>query len=236
MTVAISPTEFNRKLSELVRDRRRADHFYIAGRTTFWRLLGLGLLACGLGIAVGLALNGYSYIRGSGSNLHLLSTALSKALSEVHLQASATGTVQLEPSTIALAKDQIVTLDPLSRLRLDPAASIRADGEITVQAPSISVPSSAVSVPSSRSPPRLISNFTVFKKVPYDNGHIVTGWIFLTSVQKAPSNQYCYYTRSIDSFNVDLDIATDQKLATPKKVPEGFDVLAAFNRCVWFKT
>jgi hypothetical protein len=235
MTVAITPTEFNRRLTELIRDRRSADQFYIAGRTTFWRLLGLGLLACGLGTAVGLALNGYSYVRGTGNNLNLLSTALSKALSEVHLRASATGTVQIEPNTIVLAKDQSVTLDPLSRVRLDPAASIRADGEITVQAPSVSTPSNAMSPPSSRAA-RVISNFTVFKTVPYENGHIVTGWIFLTSVQKAPSNQYCYYTRSIDAFNVDLDIAKDQKLETPKKVPEGFDVLAAYNRCVWFKT
>jgi hypothetical protein len=235
MTVAITPTEFNRRLSELVRDRRHADQFYIAGRTTFWRLLGLGLLACGLGIAVGLALNGYSYIRGTGDNLGLLSTALSKALSDVRLQASATGTVKIEPNTIALAKDQTVTLDPLSRLQLDPAASIRADGEITVQAPSVSAPSNAT-LPSSSAPPRVISNFTVFKRVPYENGQIVTGWTFLTSVQKAPSNQYCYYTRSIDEFIVDLNIAEDQKLETPKKVPEGFDMLAAYNRCVWFKT
>jgi hypothetical protein len=235
MTVAITPTEFNRRLSELVRDRRRADQFYIAGRTTFWRLLGLGLVACGLGIAVGLALNGYSYIRGTGSNLNLLSTAFSKALSEVNLRASATGTVQIEPSKIALAKDQSVTLDPLSRVRLDPAASIRADGEITVQTPSVSTPSNPVSPPSSTTP-RIISNFTVFKKVPYESGYIVTGWIFLTSVQKSPSNQYCYYTRNIDEFNVDLDIAKDQKIETPKKVPEGFDVLAAYNRCVWFKS
>jgi hypothetical protein len=63
----------------------------------------------------------------------------------------------------------------------------------------------------------------------------VTGWIFLTSVQKAPSTQYCYYTRNVDEFNVDMDIAKDQKLDSPKKVPEGFDVLAAFNRCVWFR-
>jgi hypothetical protein len=55
-------------------------------------------------------------------------------------------------------------------------------------------------------------------------------------VQKSPSNQYYYYTRNIDEFNVDLDIAKNQKIETPKKMPEGFDVLAAYDRCVWFKS
>jgi hypothetical protein len=233
MTVAISTTDLNRQLSELVRDRLGADRFYIAGKGAFWRLVGFGALAFGFGTACGLALYGYSYIRGNSNDLNFLSSALSKALSEAHLQASATGTVQVEPNAIVLAKDQTVTLDPNSRLLLDRAAAIRADGEISIQAPSVSIPSNSAAP--ARSSPRITSNFTVFKRVPFDNGFIVTGWIFLTSVQKAPSTQYCYYTSNVDEFNVDLDIAKDQKLDAPKKVPEGFDVLAAFNRCVWFR-
>ena len=38
----------------------------------------------------------------------------------------------------------------------------------------------------------------------------------------------------IADVGVALDIAEDQKLLTPKSVPQGFDMLAAFNRCVWF--
>jgi hypothetical protein len=81
-----------------------------------------------------------------------------------------------------------------------------------------------------------ISNFTVFKRVPFEQGMIMTGWVFLTSAQKAPSAQFCYYTQNADTFgNVDLDIAKDQKMEMPRTIPEGFDILAAFNRCVWFK-
>jgi hypothetical protein len=217
----------------LVRDRLGADRSYIAGKAAFWRLVGCGALAFGLGTACGLTLYGYSYIRGNSDNLNLLSSALSKELSEVHLQASATGTVQVEPNTVVLAKDQTVMLDPNSRLLLDQAAAIRVDGEISVQAPSVSVPTNSVAP--SRPSPHITSNFTVFKRVPFDKGFIVTGWMFLTSVQKAPSTQVCYYTRNVDEFSVDLDIAKDQKLDSPKRVPEGFDVLAAFNKCVWFR-
>jgi hypothetical protein len=77
----------------------------------------------------------------------------------------------------------------------------------------------------------------VFKRVPLGDGSVMTGWKFLTSNQKAPSNQYCYYTENSDISDVDivLDIAENQKVETPKTMPKGFDMVAAFNRCVWFK-
>ena len=65
----------------------------------------------------------------------------------------------------------------------------------------------------------------------------MTGWQFLTSTQKLPTHQYCYYTESSDApgLNVILDIGDDEKMDTPKKVPAGFDMPAAFNKCVWFR-
>ena len=58
-----------------------------------------------------------------------------------------------------------------------------------------------------------------------------------SQAQKAPSNQFCYYTEHANMFgNVDIDIARDQKMETPETGPRGFDMLAAFNRCVWFKS
>jgi hypothetical protein len=64
----------------------------------------------------------------------------------------------------------------------------------------------------------------------------MTGWNFLTSNQSSPSDQYCYYSESGDNSNysVSIDIAHDQQLSAPKTLPKGFDILAAFNRCVWF--
>jgi hypothetical protein len=237
MTVNIPNTELNQRLSTLVRNSIAASQFNTAAKATFWRFVGIGILMFGIGIASGLCFYGYSYIIGNSDSLGLLSSALSRALSEVTLQASAEGTVKLEPREIALAKGQTISFDNHSKLLLDPDSKIRADGEIAIQTPSISAPQS----PSAQALPKVptISNFTVFKRVPFDKGVIMTGWVFLTSVQKTPSSQYCYYSESADSsglFNVILAIAEDQKMETPQTPSKDFDMGAAFNRCIWFRS
>jgi hypothetical protein len=66
----------------------------------------------------------------------------------------------------------------------------------------------------------------------------VTGWNFLTSSQKSPTEEYCYYTQDAETpgVNVDLTLGHNRKPEIPKTVPNGFDTAAAFNRCVWFRS
>jgi hypothetical protein len=233
--VDIASTKFNERLSALIRNSIAADQSYIAGQAAFWRLVGFGVLAFGVEAAIGLCLYGYSYVVANSDSLNLMSSTFSRALTDAHLNASAEGVVQIEPREISLAKGQTISFDTNSRLLLDPAAKIQVDGEIQVQTPSISAPQS---IPA-RTPPRvpLITNFTVFKKVPFEDGSVMTGWVFLTSIQRSPTSQYCYYTENAETSGLDvvLDIAEDEKMETPKTMPKGFDILAAFNRCVWFR-
>jgi hypothetical protein len=229
------PTELNQRLADLVRNRVAAAGSLIAGRVYFWRFVGLGLIAFGIGASAGVAFYGYSYVSRNSDNITSLSAMFSKSLSEVRLRANAEGTVQLEPREIALAQGQAIALDPNSRLYLDPAARVLADGEITVQGPSVSLPQ----VVHSQSPSSIptIVNFTVFKSVPFDKGTVQTGWVFLTSAQRSPTHQYCYYTEASDTpgRNVMLDIGADEKFEPPKTLPNDFDLVAAFSKCVWFK-
>jgi len=163
-------------------------------------------------------------------------STLSKALSDVRLQAIAEGTVHLEPNEISLAKGQTISIDSNSRLRMDPAAKVIADGEIRVQIPSVATPESMTTRVTQKRP--IITKFTVFKSVPFGRGSIQTGWNFLTSAQGSPTDQYCYYIEHLEGGvggGVSLEIAVDQKLDPPKTLPKGFDIGAAFNRCVWFK-
>ena len=64
----------------------------------------------------------------------------------------------------------------------------------------------------------------------------MTGWIFLTSAQKSPTNQYCYYTEDAETpgLKVSFDLGEDHVPKGPKTTPKGFDVAAAYGRCVWF--
>ena len=61
--------------------------------------------------------------------------------------------------------------------------------------------------------------------------------MFLTSVQKYPTKQYCYYTENLELSGTGalLHVGKDEKPETSVNVPEGFDMTAAFDRCVWFK-
>jgi hypothetical protein len=236
------PTELNRNLTGAVQHAVAAERFYIAGKSAFWRFIGLGVVCFGLGAAVGIGCYGYGEITRSAENMNSLTAAFSQALSKVQLTGKAEGTVRFEPHEIALAKDQTISIDPNSTLHLEPDAKVRTDGEIKIQLPSTAAPSPNMTPPKSRIP--LIANFTVFKHIPFGKGTVMTGWVFLTSKQQSPTNQYCYYTQSSNDENnsglpglsVDLNLGFNQKLDAPKTQPKGFDVNAAFARCVWFRS
>src|SRR5262249_1567275 len=128
-----------------------------------------------------------------------------------------------------------VSLEPNTRVLLDPSAKVFADGQLQVQAPSISMPRTPTPAPTPRTP--MITNFEVFKSIPFDKGSVMTGWVFLTSTQRSPTHQHGYYTENRESpgLNIDIDIGTDGQLELPKTKPKDFDLEAAFNRCVWFQ-
>jgi hypothetical protein len=120
ISVNIVPTGLNQRLSDSVRSRIAADGFLIAGQAAFWRLVGFGFIAFGIGAAVGIAFYGYSYVTRSGENLSSLSSVFARALSDVQLHGRAEGSVQLQPTELTLAKGQTVSLDSNSRVLLDP--------------------------------------------------------------------------------------------------------------------
>jgi hypothetical protein len=231
----ILPTELNRRLSECVRNRIAGENSLIAGRIHFWRFVGLGLAAFGIGTAVGISFYGYAFVTKNTDNMNSVASTLSKALADIQLHATAEGTVQIEPREIALAKGQTISLAQNSRVLLEPGSRVLADGEVRVER-IVSAPSPNTRRPVAAAP--VIIDFTVFKSVPFDKGTVMTGWRFETSTQKAPVSQYCYYTEDaqMPGVSVTLDIGKNEELESPKTLPKNFDLAAAFNRCVWFRS
>jgi hypothetical protein len=232
--VDLNPSKLNMRLSQIVENNISAEMFRTSGKVRFWRAVGFGLLAFGLGSATGAACFGYSFVTRNSSNAASLSDAIVNAMSKIQLRGAAVGTVQIQPREIKLASGQTVSFDPASRLLLEPGAKIRADGEIKIQTPTISAPPSVSPRAAARTP--TISNFTVFKTVPFQKGTVLTGWMFLTSAQKFPTSQYCYYSEKDDDSEVSfrVDIATDEILSDAKTVPKAFDLVSASSKCVWF--
>ena len=231
----IIPTHLNEGLAQAIRNRIAAEGSFIFGKVGFWHLVGTGLMIFGIGSATGLGLYGYSQIVQRTHDLALLSSLLTDALSHVQLRAVAQGKVQLEPRDLSLAQGQTVSLSNDFHVLIDPTSTIVANGEVAVQVPSISPPSIVTSRPSGQIP--LITNFTVFKSVPFAKGSVLTGWTFLTSAQNTPTHQYCYYTANLETpgFDITVDLGDDGELNTPKTLPSSFDIHAAFGNCVWFR-
>jgi hypothetical protein len=231
----LMPSRLNEALAASVQSKLAAEKFHISGKSGFWRAIGVGLIGLGSGSAIGLGFYGYSFVTRNDNNLAVLSAAFSKALSEVQLRGSADGTVKFEPHEIALSKGQTITFDPTSRLQLDPSAKVTADGDLRIQIPNISAPPSGS--PRARGIVPTITNFTIFKSVPFEKGSVQTGWNFLTSAQRSPTTQYCYYQESGDNpdVSVRIEVGVDQKLQPSKGLSKSFDIAAAFDKCVWFK-
>lgn len=232
------PTELNRRVASALRYSAAAETFHVAGQSGFWRLVGVGLVLFGIGVAVGASFYGYSFIARNSENLSTLSSTLAKALSEVQLRGTTQGTVQLEPKELPLSKGETIALSSESRLALDSNAKVRADGELRIQVPpAISPFTNPVPRSNPKTPAPTIVNFTIFKTVPFDKGSVMTGWRFLTSAQRSPTDQYCYYTEHSETpdANVVLDLGQNSKMDTPRNVPTGFDIASAFNKCVWFR-
>jgi hypothetical protein len=82
-----------------------------------------------------------------------------------------------------------------------------------------------------------LTNFTIFKSVPFEKGVVQTGWKFLTGAQRSPTTQYCYYQEAGDNpdVSVRIDIGLDEKIQQSKSISKSFDIAAAFSKCVWFR-
>jgi hypothetical protein len=207
----------------------------VSGRSAFWKAVGIGVLGFGIGVAIGIGFYGYSFVTRASNQMQIFSSAFQKSLSTVELHGTADGKIEVTSPELTLAKSATVSLDDSSRLLLDPAAKVLADGEIRVQVPAISTPRTPT--PKNPAQTKTIANFTVFKSVPFDQGSVLTGWIFLTSAQESPTQQYCYYNEKGESSDlaIRIDLATDGVPETNKVASKTFDTVTALMKCVWFK-
>jgi len=207
----------------------------LSGRSAFWKAVGIGVFGFGIGTAIGIGFYGYSFVTRTSGQMEIFSSALQKVLSTVELHGTADGKVEVTSPELTLAKGATVSFDSSARLSLDPAAKVVADGEIRVQAPAISTPRTPT--PKNTAQTKTIANFTVFKSLPFDQGNVLTGWIFLTSAQESPTQQYCYYNEKGENSDlaIRIDLATDGVPETNKTGPKAFDTVAALAKCVWFK-
>ena len=237
----------NEALAATVHRRIDSDASYIAARAAIWRYLGWGTIILATGGAVGLGLFGYSYVTDGQAAAGKLSAMLAEALSNVVIKHS--GDLKLDGNNVSVplttdgatvrldTGDATVRLDPTSTVRIDPASRVKVAGG----SPDLPRPTEqqmgVTAKPDSNV--KVVTDYTVFKTVEYpaSDGRVITGWVFHSSEDEAPSRQYCYFSREGAQTDmwVRYNIAMDGALISqPKDKEAPFDVAKAYPNCVWW--
>lgn len=211
----------NHALMATVGSRIRADAKMLAATAAFWRLLGCGGLLLLGGIGMGMAAFGYSYVADQRATMAKLTTALADALNKVTLKAD--GTVKVSPeTTVKLAPNSIVKLDTNG-------ASVRLDADSTSRPTPRQLDPNAQ--PQSKA--SVVTDYSVFKTVRFEQGWVMTGWDYNSSDDSAPYSQVCYYTVNTSEntgnrYNIAKNgVLNSYVLGLP------VDIGQAFNNCVW---
>ena len=201
-------TPENRVLASAVNSRIRSDARLLNARAALYRLAGIGLVCALAGVGIGAAFYGYSYANDPTYPTAKVTAAVAEALSKVTFKTE--GTVKLDP-------DSTVALGARSEIPTPTAAQLGAGA----------TPDSKAAV---------LTNFTVFKNVPYGSGQVVTGWNFTSSEQRAPNHQYCYYSEQLDGTSkVTVDLGENGRALPQAKTRTNVDPTVAYSNCVWFR-
>ncbi len=201
-------TAENRVLASTVNARIRSDARLLNARAALYRLAGIGILCALTGVGIGAAFYGYSYANDPTFPTAKVANTVAEALSKVTFKTE--GIVKLDP-------ESTVGLGSRSEVPTPTAAQLGAGA----------TPESKASV---------LTNFTVFKNVPFGSGQVVTGWNFTSSEQKSPSHQYCYYSEQLDGTSkVTVDLGENGRALPQAKARSNVDPTVAYSNCVWFK-
>jgi hypothetical protein len=132
-------------------------------------------------------------------------------------------------------KDATVRLDTKdATVRLDANAKVTVSGNPYGDVPRPTPDQLRPNTPPSTNA-RVVTNYSVFKRVAYSKGAVVTGWSFSSNEDAAPSYEYCYYTETVnDGVGVRVDLAQNGQFNEKGRSPAAFDRKSAAANCVWF--
>lgn len=228
MSISVPYSPDNAALANAVAARLSAESVLVDARAAFWRYVGGGSVLAALGVAVGIGCLAYAHVQAVQVSDDALATAMAKAFETVTLTLATTGEVRAT-GEVALAAGQTVGIDPNARVGLEPDATVKVVGDLAV-------PAAPAAPAASKKGSKIITDYTVFKRVAYQNGSVFTGWNFASSTDNRPTSQYCYYAETLgEGTSARLNLALDGKLLEDITAAPGFNVNDAFRNCVWYR-
>jgi hypothetical protein len=117
-------THSNRALAQAVNSRITADAVMLGAKSTLWRLTGVGAMCALIGLGIGAAFFGYSYVHDPRTSVDKMAGAFIEALEKSTLKM--TGEVKLDT-------DATVKLDPNgAQVKVDPTSTVRLNASDAV--------------------------------------------------------------------------------------------------------
>jgi hypothetical protein len=221
-------------LYDVAKTKLAADTQLEHAKATLCRFGGIGVLAAMVGAGIGLACFGYSYVADGHAQAQKMADAMVQALEKAQL--TTTGEIKLADGSVAgLAPGGQVTLAADSVVGVDPSSTVRVAGIVNADVPPRPITAVTPIQPAPSPQGKVITEYTIFKTVLFDNGQVVTGWRFDNSNQSNPTSQYCYYTeKADDTTQVRTDLAMNGRMLDNLKPRPRLDPIAAYNSCIWF--
>src|SRR5262249_31634183 len=231
----------NRALAQAVNSRITADAVMLKAKSAVWRLTGVGAMCALIGLGVGAAFFGYSYIHDPRTSAQKMAQAFAEALQKTTL--TTTGEVKLDPhAAVKLDPNGAqVNVNPTSTIRLDASGTVvRLDPNAVVNVrgvtPEVPRPTQDQLHPNTLPKANVVTNYTIFNTVKLGKGDVVTGWKFSSNEEVSPYHEYCYYLEPIqDGVTAQFHLATNGRLDLKGDSPTTFDRTSAAANCVWFE-
>jgi hypothetical protein len=225
-----------RGFAAIINSRLIAEARVARAKSFAWVCAGATIAIALTGLGVAVAFIGYSHLNNLSPAADLISRSIADALQRTELTSVVSGTMALNPnSEIKLAPSQIVHLNEGAAVRLDPSSSVRIIGNLKVDVPQPSKQQLQLDT-TSQSEQVPFTEYTVFRDVNYERGHVVTGWNYDLADSMRPTSQICYYEESAaQGVSARYTMSANNYPRRPSALTKvSFDFDGALANCIWF--
>jgi hypothetical protein len=223
-------------LAAVINSRLVAESRIARAHSFGWVCAGVGISFIFASLGCAFAFFGYSQTISIKPAGELTARALVEAFERIKLKTAVSGKMSLSPnSELKLAAGQTVHLSEGAIVKLDSSSSVRIVGNLKVDVPQPSKQQLQLDT-TSKTDELPFTNYTIFRDVNYEKGHVVTGWNYDLSDTTRPKGQVCYYQQSLDKgLSAKYTVAVNNSPQRPSaltKVYFNFD--GALSNCIWF--
>jgi hypothetical protein len=224
------------RFAAVVNSRLGAESRVARAQAFAWLCGGAAISVCLAGFGCALAFFGYSHMLSVKPAAELTARALSDALQRTKLKTVVSGKMSLSSdSELTLAAGQTVRLSEGAIVKLDPSSAVRIIGNLKVDVPQPSKQQLQLET-TTQTDELPFTNYTIFRDVNYEKGHVVTGWNYDLSETTRPKVQYCYYQQMVEKgLSAKYKLAVNNVPRAPSSLTKvSFNFDGALANCIWF--